>query len=197
MKNDRRFCRTEERVTAAFAELLNEKGFSQLTVGDIAARADINRATFYQHYNDKYELLHACECRLLAAADERIRPMLTVDVRALYRSGALFPGSVELLRYYKAHARLILGLLENGEPFSFRTQMMNSGEAHLRELLDRQFAGYATYPLRYLAAYILSAHFSVVIEWLKNGAVESEGEIAALISRLTLHGALAAPGLFD
>lgn len=36
--------------------LLDEKQFEAITVGEIAERAMVNRATFYRHYQDKYEL---------------------------------------------------------------------------------------------------------------------------------------------
>ena len=36
--------------------LLAEKRFEVITVGEIAERAMVNRATFYRHYQDKYEL---------------------------------------------------------------------------------------------------------------------------------------------
>ena len=38
-------------------ELVKEQGFDGVTVHDIARKASINRATFYAHYTDKYELL--------------------------------------------------------------------------------------------------------------------------------------------
>jgi AcrR family transcriptional regulator len=37
-------------------ELAAERGFDAITVGDIARRAGVNRATFYRHYQDKYDL---------------------------------------------------------------------------------------------------------------------------------------------
>jgi len=40
----------------AFLELMFEQEFQQITVQDITDRAMINRATFYAHFDDKYEL---------------------------------------------------------------------------------------------------------------------------------------------
>jgi len=54
---DPRVRRTRQLIIQAFSELLEEKGFQNVTVGDIAARATINRATFYAHFVDKYALL--------------------------------------------------------------------------------------------------------------------------------------------
>ncbi len=43
----------------AFKELLCEKGFEAISVQDIAERSTVNRATFYDHFTDKFSLLDA------------------------------------------------------------------------------------------------------------------------------------------
>lgn len=53
---DPRVRRTRELIVRAFGELLAEKGHAGLTVQEIAERATINRATFYAHFKDQYEL---------------------------------------------------------------------------------------------------------------------------------------------
>jgi len=54
---DPRIRRTEKVLQQALIELSIERGFDAITVGDIAKRATVNRATFYRHYQDKYELV--------------------------------------------------------------------------------------------------------------------------------------------
>ena len=54
---DPRVKRTRSLILTAFEELLPEKGFQSLTVQDITDKAEINRATFYAHFADKYDLL--------------------------------------------------------------------------------------------------------------------------------------------
>lgn len=56
-KRDPRVKRTRRLIQQAFEELLAEKGFNTLTVQDITERAEVNRATFYAHYPDKFALL--------------------------------------------------------------------------------------------------------------------------------------------
>lgn len=56
---DPRVRRTRASIQQAFLELLAEKGFQAITVKDITQRAEINRATFYAHFPDKYALLEA------------------------------------------------------------------------------------------------------------------------------------------
>ena len=41
----------------AFTELLAEKSFEEISVQDIAERSTVNRATFYDHFPDKFALL--------------------------------------------------------------------------------------------------------------------------------------------
>lgn len=61
MKEDRRVRKTRSAIKSSFIELLNEKKLEKITIQDIADRADINRGTFYLHYEDKYLLLSDME----------------------------------------------------------------------------------------------------------------------------------------
>ena len=54
---DRRKRKTREAIFSAFIELLSAKDFSQITVGEIIERADVGRATFYDHFETKDFLL--------------------------------------------------------------------------------------------------------------------------------------------
>jgi AcrR family transcriptional regulator len=54
---DPRVKRTRQLLQQAFLELFQEKSFAAITVQDIAERATVNRATFYAHFEDKYDLL--------------------------------------------------------------------------------------------------------------------------------------------
>ncbi len=56
---DLRVRRTRHLLQQAFMELMAEKDFQAITVQDIAERAMVNRATFYDHFVDKYALLTA------------------------------------------------------------------------------------------------------------------------------------------
>ena len=67
-KIDRRRRYTLSVIREAFFALLAEVGFAKMTVADICRRADINRGTFYLHYEDKFALLDALIDEALAAA---------------------------------------------------------------------------------------------------------------------------------
>lgn len=56
-QNDRRSLRTRQALRGALLELIKEKGFEALSVEEITERANLGRATFYLHYEDKEDLL--------------------------------------------------------------------------------------------------------------------------------------------
>ena len=56
-KLDPRVKRTRSLILQSFEGLLAEKSFDSISVQDVTDRAQINRATFYKHFEDKYKLL--------------------------------------------------------------------------------------------------------------------------------------------
>lgn len=56
-KLDPRIVRTKRLIMDAFMQLAIEKDFKDITIKDITSRATVNRATFYYHFLDKYDLL--------------------------------------------------------------------------------------------------------------------------------------------
>ncbi len=55
--SDLRVKKTKALIKGAFIELVEAKGFDNVTVKDICNKAMINRNTFYLHYLDKIDLL--------------------------------------------------------------------------------------------------------------------------------------------
>ena len=55
-KVDLRVKRTNKLITQAFIKLLRSKTFDKITINDISDEAMINRATFYSHFKDKFDL---------------------------------------------------------------------------------------------------------------------------------------------
>jgi AcrR family transcriptional regulator len=56
-KLDPRVKRTRNLILRSFEGLLAEKGFETISVQDVTDKAEVNRATFYAHFQDKYALL--------------------------------------------------------------------------------------------------------------------------------------------
>lgn len=57
VQQDRRSARTRDALLEVFLDLLFERGYEALSVRDIAARANVGRSTFYEHFAGKEALL--------------------------------------------------------------------------------------------------------------------------------------------
>lgn len=56
---DPRITRTRNLIMDSFEQLSRKKEFKDITIKDITDEATVNRATFYSHFTDKYQLLDA------------------------------------------------------------------------------------------------------------------------------------------
>jgi AcrR family transcriptional regulator len=87
---DPRVKRTRRMLQDAFIELVREKGFESVTIQDLSERSTVNRATFYAHYGNKFDL---AEDLLAQRFKERLRESVPMDspvtettLEALFRS---------------------------------------------------------------------------------------------------------------
>ncbi|KRE55860.1 TetR/AcrR family transcriptional regulator [Paenibacillus sp. Soil750] len=72
--NDPRVKRTRQLLMQSFMELLLEKkNIYSISVQDIAARATVNRATFYAHFEDKFAFL---ECWMREKFQKKLKDAL-------------------------------------------------------------------------------------------------------------------------
>jgi AcrR family transcriptional regulator len=89
-KEDRRVERTQRLLREALFSLIQEKGFEALSVQEIIDRANVGRATFYAHFDNKEDLLVSGFDTLRASLKERQRQALSrgrnIDERVFARS---------------------------------------------------------------------------------------------------------------
>lgn len=63
---DLRIKKTKRAIRSAFFELIKEKPLEKITVREIAERAEINKTTFYAHYETVYDLVDQLEQEAVA-----------------------------------------------------------------------------------------------------------------------------------
>jgi len=62
---ERKRRQARQRIIQAAEELFRARGFDDVSVGDIAERAEVGRTTFFRHFGDKQEVVFAKEQELL------------------------------------------------------------------------------------------------------------------------------------
>ena len=98
--------RSRHLIKQAFAELLNEKDMSKITVTDIVERANISRGTFYAHYLDVYDLYTAIQSNIVETLNETLE-LLGMENIILDPSKAIRAG-IDFLDKNKEYYKLFL-----------------------------------------------------------------------------------------
>ena len=83
MKTDARVRYTLKMLKDSLLRLLEEKPINKITVKEVCERAELNRATFYLHFSDCFELLESIENDLLRDFETALGKSEKTDVAGL------------------------------------------------------------------------------------------------------------------
>lgn len=88
--HDRRQRKTRDAIKNAVIDLLGDRDISKISATDIAARADINRSTFYMHYADAYDVIKSIQDdvaeMIIEIADVVNIANIKTNLRTLFRT---------------------------------------------------------------------------------------------------------------
>lgn len=130
---ERKQRRTRDAIVRAAYELFAERGFDEVTVAEIADRAEVGRTTFFRYFGDKQEVLFRDEAEAVAAVADHVRE----TGRAHAPIGESLPVAIELL--HGAVAAFATGLSDDPERIAVQQRLLaRHPELHARYLLKQQ-----------------------------------------------------------
>lgn len=188
---DPRIKRTHALIKNSLLALMDEKGFDHITVRDITERAEINRATFYLHYQDKYDLLQKMVDEMMAAFLAAFQLPPDFEVTDFVANGDTPPESfIRQFEHISAHAsfyRVMLG--PNGLPgFSLRMEAVIRDSLYHRSIIAQPNDNQVTIPRDIIVRYVTSAHLGVIMYWLEHDMQYSPKYMATQLIRLHDYG---------
>lgn len=188
-KTDRRIIRTKRMIRDALTELLEEKSFEEITVKDLTKVADINRGTFYLHYDSKYDLLEKSGNEILEEMKESMKKISTSSIIQSQLKNEPVPFLVNLFETLQQNAhfmKVILG--SKGDPiFQVKVKKFMK-DNFLEKAMHNSKGENLLVPIEHLMAYVSSAHLGVIQQWLEDDAKESPREMALILSKITFYG---------
>jgi AcrR family transcriptional regulator len=198
LSTDRRIIRTKEAIRDALISLMEEKGFEAVSVMDITTRANINRGTFYLHYQDKYDLLEQIQAGILKDFTAMVSKASAMDFTVTLSTDEPLPLIVMMLEYIDNNAALMHAVLGLKGAIGLQTQIKKTIEQNL--LVNGPLAKILNeenliVPINYFISYVASAHLGVIQEWLQSGRNETPKEMALFLSKLSFYGPMFALGL--
>ncbi|MEL4105794.1 TetR-like C-terminal domain-containing protein [Oscillospiraceae bacterium WX1] len=178
VREDRRVQYTKMVLQQSFIKLLSEKDISKIAIKEICEGANINRATFYAHYSDQYDLLHKIEDGLF----ENIASHL--HGRAFDAGDAGTVDMVEqILEYIKKNALLCKILISERGDLDFQKRIMmlvydkDIDEQVSRGVITREDA-------EYIYSFKITGCVGVIQKWMDSDMKTSTRSLSELLLKL-------------
>jgi len=194
LPGDRRVRRTQATLQRALIGLVGERDLSQISVADVADRADVSRSTFYDHYQDVHELAEAACTSML---DDMFGYVLALDTARAHPASFQEdpdPALTAFFAHFAEHAGLYRSLL--GPTGSARViehvRRRTTAAAHYSGRLapagdtPPQTAGSPGFPLDVPAAFVAGALLGVAADWLQRGCPRTPLEMTILTKPLLI-----------
>lgn len=156
-------------------EIMKEKPISKITVKEICEKADINRATFYSHYSDPYDLLHKIESETLEWAEKMVTILLAqTDEREMIK---IIENILEYIVDNKKHIQILMS--EQGD-INFQKQLLSMiyNRCGISPAIENNTGSSSD---EYYFVFVVNGSVGLIQYWLKSGLNRSAREMAEII----------------
>lgn len=161
MKQEEMTQKTRQAMADSLKKAMIKKPFSKITVRDITDDCNINRNTFYYHFEDIYALLH------WMFSNEAIKVIQKFDLLTEYEAAISF-----VIDYVDANDHIINCALDSigqkelkrfffPEFYDIVLSLLNSAEKHNEVTLDPEYKSF-------LAIFHTEAMTGLLVEWISH-----------------------------
>lgn len=183
-KNDHRTRVTKMMIRKAFTTILRNKPIQSISIKELCELAEINRSTFYLHYNDIYDLLNQIEDEMFESLKSVLEPIVA--------SGNGNPNYVtvttEIFQCIKDNADLCIVTLGSFGDKAFAMKLIDYGRTLCLENYSRYYKDATPQQLEYYYAFVSSGCIGLLQKWFDEGLSLSPGEIASMAESMMLYG---------
>lgn len=156
----------------ALFSLMREKNYDEITVSEIAKRADVARRTFYRMYTDKGDMIDSCFRKLLQEYQRRYEALDEYDIPRIAQ---------EYFSFWYEHREFLLLLLHAGMEDQLYCRLRRAasevikvriGNSRLQEMPE----------MKYFADYSAGGFVNLLCAWIENGMEEPPEVYARKVS---------------
>jgi AcrR family transcriptional regulator len=166
----------------AFADLAEERGLDGFSVSELADRADVNRSTFYAHFDDIPDLLGCLENELvnsLASLRPQLANVSLLEYVDFATRGSLPQVAIDLFCRLREQGPLLRVLLSPRGDAAFAARLRDQLCTDLiRSVLHEKYTKDPTPFVEYYIAYYAAALLGLINHWLEGDMQESDEEMA-------------------
>lgn len=181
---DRRVRKTKKALREGLSVLMAQKNIREISVQELSDLADLNRATFYLHYRDIYDLQQQIENEVVEeinAIMEQYMPTKEGDHP--------YPLFVALLTYIEDNASLCKMLLGKNSSRTFLDKLCTIVEERcLRTWLANYRVQEMEEELSYFSSYIVYGYVAIIEKWVESGMETTPEKLAGMMGSMGLYG---------
>ena len=180
MKSDRRVRYTRMVLKQALLSLMLERPITRITVTEICERAEVNRATFYAHYADPYDLLARIENELFESIRRSIAGGLS--------SGSLRRIQTDICSSNRENGALCRVIFSEYGDREFLERVLNIARVESVALWRSIVPHAGERELERMYAFFSQGSAAVIRGWVLSGMQDAPEEIAAFLERISMGG---------
>jgi AcrR family transcriptional regulator len=166
----------------AFAALAEERGLDGFSVSELADRADVNRSTFYAHFDDIPDLLGCLETEIvdsLASLRPQLAHVSLTEYVGFATRGKLPQVAIDLFGRLREQGPLLRVLLSPRGDAAFAARLRDQLCTDLiRSVLHEKYTKDPTPFVEFYIAYYAAALLGLINHWLEGGMQQSDEEMA-------------------
>lgn len=177
MKSDRRIRKTKCAIQEAFLSLLVEKEFNDITITELARRADIDRKTFYAHYASLGDIVDDLKSDFL----EEISRLISSDMNAFtiqnfFRYLNEFHSQHEKLMYAILHRVSMYPFIDSVKDAMYNLMIERFHKEPIPDISEQEFSA--------IIHYVIGGMENLYISWAKTGKKIQFPQLQQMTERL-------------
>lgn len=163
----------QEYLQEALLKIMKTQNYDTISVGEIAKRAGVHRATFYRHFSSKEDIIKQYLYQLIHTSGDQslLKKDFTAFIEPVF--GALYAHQEEILLIHQAHlSNLFMAVLEDYFEFYALSQT-----PEIRSSMPLNKEDYAM-------AYRIGGIYFCLLLWFSHGMKETPQKMATIASSL-------------
>lgn len=161
-KQDLRIIKTKKHLYEGLLQQMKDKTFEEVKVSDICEASLVNRSTFYDHFNDKYELLAS----LIKDLEEELVKKLGEN--DLHQSKDYYMRMIDLLfDHIDENSSIYSAILKKNKNSIVMDMVYDTLLKDVEEHIARNAQGSLEIPIEIISKFYVSAVINVCLDYIK------------------------------
>lgn len=175
MKSDARVRYTRMVIKNCFIELLKSQPVNRITVKDVCELAEVNRATFYKHYTDCFDLLKQIEDEMIAELKLMIQDSKHKNNTEIFK---------KMFSRIKHDGELYITLVSDHGDSTLPNRILSLCYEQMNLSIEDQFPNMSKPKWEWLYYFSANGCSGILSHWINTGMKEDVSELSNFIGDL-------------